>query len=62
MAGEGLHRIGTDLLHPLAKNVLMNVQIPARLRHRYAPFPHKPNRFDLELSTELTMLLGALAE
>jgi len=34
----------------------MNVQIPACLRDRYAPLPHKPNRFDLELSTELTPL------
>lgn len=30
-AGKGLARIGRELLHPFAENVLMNVQIPRRL-------------------------------
>lgn len=56
MAGKGLPGIGTELLHPLAQYVLMNVQVPAGLRYRYPAFPDKLDRLDLELSAELPSL------
>jgi hypothetical protein len=56
VAGEGLHRVGAELLHPLAQHVLMNAQVAAFLRHRYPSFPDKLDRLDLKLSTELPSL------
>jgi hypothetical protein len=35
MAREGLNRIGADLLHPFAQNILMNVQVSGSLCRRY---------------------------
>ena len=54
MPGEGLSRIGAELLDPFAQHVLVDVQVTAGLRHRHPALPDKLDRLDLELSTELS--------
>jgi len=49
MTGEGMRRIGAELLHPLAPHILMNVQVPRHLRHPAPAIFHKPDCLDLEL-------------
>ena len=42
---KGLRRIGAELLHPFAQNILVNVQVAGRLCHRYPAFPDQLDRF-----------------
>jgi len=56
MAGKCLHWIGAELLHPLAQNILVNVQVAAGLHHLHPAFADQLDRFDLELATELPSL------
>src|SRR5580704_8018451 len=50
VCGKRLHWIRAELLHPIAKKVLVDVDVPRRLRHAHAPGG------DLELSTKLAPL------
>jgi hypothetical protein len=56
MAGEGLNRIGAELLHPFAKDILVNVQVSRSLRRRDPALLDKLDCLDLELSTKLASL------
>jgi hypothetical protein len=56
MAGEGMLRIGAELLQPFAQNIPMNVQLTGGLRHRDPAFPDQLDRLNLELPTESSSL------
>jgi type I restriction enzyme, S subunit len=60
MARKGLHRIGAELLHPFAKDVLVHVQVTSSLCCRYPALPDQPDRLKLELATEPSSLHGYL--
>src|SRR5215469_8347500 len=60
MAGKGLHRVGPELLHPFAKNVLVHAQVTSSLRCRYPTLPDQLDSLKLELSTEPSSLHGTL--
>ena len=53
MAGEGLSRVGAELLDPSAQHILMNVQVSGSPCRRYPALPDELHRLDLELSTKL---------
>lgn len=46
----------TQLLHPLPRYVLVNIEIAGRLHYRDTALANEPNRLDLELSTETPCL------
>src|SRR3984885_5221461 len=48
MARKSLHRIDVQLLRPTPEHVLMDLQIPRRLRHADPALPDQPNRLNLE--------------
>ena len=52
LSGEGLNGIGAELLDPFTQHILMNVQVPAGLRHRHPAFPNQLDCLNLELSSE----------
>jgi hypothetical protein len=53
MPRNGLHRISAKFLDPFAQDVLMNIQIPRRLRDTDAAIPHQFHCLKLELAAEL---------
>jgi hypothetical protein len=50
VAGKGLRRIGREELRPFAQLVLMDVQVPRRLRDTHSAILDQANRLDLELA------------
>ena len=56
MARKGLVRIGGKVLHLPAQHVLMDIQIPSRLRYTHTPFLDQADSLDLELSPKVPSL------
>jgi hypothetical protein len=56
MSGKRLPWIGGKLLHPFAKDILVNIQIARRLSYAHTAFPDQPNRLDLELTPKPSSL------
>lgn len=54
VAGKGLRRIGRKELHPFAQLVLMDIQIPRRLRHAHSAILDQADRLHLELTPKLS--------
>src|SRR6202035_852725 len=50
MARKSLHRIGAQLLRPAPEHVLIDLQIPRRLRHADATLPDQSDRLNLKFS------------
>ncbi|VTZ52205.1 hypothetical protein MPC4_70093 [Methylocella tundrae] len=59
MARKSLRRVRHELLYPSPQNILMEIEVPARLRNADAPIPNGPHGFDLELLAELSPLHGS---
>ena len=49
MTGEGVRRIGLEILHPFAQEVRVNPEVPRRLRGRHPALPDQPDSLPLEL-------------
>jgi hypothetical protein len=56
MPGKGLPRIGAKFFHLFAQHVLVDLQIPSRLRDAHSSFLDQANRLDLELTPNLPSL------
>jgi hypothetical protein len=53
VSGKRLLQIRAKFLHPFAKKVLVDLDVPRRLSHTYATLTHQPDLLDLEVSAEL---------
>src|ERR1700733_1846305 len=60
MARKSLHRIGAQLLRPAPEHVLIDLQIPRRLRHADATLPDQSDRLNLNSRANTRLPMGHL--